>query len=151
MCLIVIENGLICEDHDLLKKMLLLLDLSELLGYYHEDTKVVLSHLALQLLHDFRETEVLNELIDWNVDRADANTLEALVSLLDIIKSFVIFDQVVEATKFDVLFDIVLVDLAALKVLLRTLIVVVRQLLEHLLVQLDPFVDLEVDLEVDGV
>ena len=151
MCLIVIENGLICEDHDFLKKMLLLLDLSELLGYYHEDTKVVLSHLALQLLNDFRETEVLNELIDWNVDRADANTLEALVSLLDIIKSFVILDQVVEATKFDVLLDIILVDLAALKVLLRTLVVVVRQLLEHLLVQLDPFVDLEVDLEVDGV
>ena len=134
LCLIVIENGLICEDHDLLEEMLLLLDLSELLGYYHEDTKVVLSHLVLQLLHDFRETEVLNEIVDWNVDRGDANTLEALVSLLDVIKSFVIFDQVVEATEFDVLLDIILVDLAALEVLLWTLVVVVGQLLEHLLV-----------------
>jgi len=92
LCLIVTENALICKDHYLLEKMLLLVDLSELLGYYHEDTKVVLSHLVLQLLHDFSETEVLNELVDWNVDRGDANTFEALVSLLNVIKCFVIFD-----------------------------------------------------------
>jgi len=92
LCLIVTENALICKDHYLLEKMLLLVDLSELLGYYHEDTKVVLSHLVLQLLHDFSETEVLNELVDWNVDRGDANTFEGLVSLLNVIKCFVIFD-----------------------------------------------------------
>jgi len=71
--------------------------------------------------------------------------------LLNVIKSFVVFDQIVEAAKFDVLFDIVLVDLAALKILLRALVVVVGELLEHLDVQVDPFVDFEVDLEVDGV
>jgi len=49
------------------------------------------------------------------------------------------------------LFDIVLVNLAALKILLRTLVVVVAELLKHLDVQVDPFVDFEVDLEVDGV
>lgn len=49
------------------------------------------------------------------------------------------------------MFDIVLVDLAALKILLRALVVVVGELLEHLDVQVDPFVDFEVDLEVDGV
>ena len=47
--------------------------------------------------------------------------------------------------------DIILVDLAALKILLRALVVVVGELLEHLDVQVDPFVDFEVDLEVDGV
>jgi hypothetical protein len=49
------------------------------------------------------------------------------------------------------LFDIVLVNLAALKILLRILVVVVAELLKHLDVQVDPFVDFEVDLEVDGV
>lgn len=49
------------------------------------------------------------------------------------------------------MFDIVLVNLAALKILLRTLVVVVAELLKHLDVQVDPFVDFEVDLEVDGV
>jgi len=49
------------------------------------------------------------------------------------------------------LLDIILVDLAALKILLRALVVVVGELLEHLDVQVDPFVDFEVDLEVDGV
>ena len=49
------------------------------------------------------------------------------------------------------MFDIILVDLAALKILLRALVVVVGELLEHLDVQVDPFVDFEVDLEVDGV
>lgn len=71
--------------------------------------------------------------------------------MLNVIKSFVVFDQIVEAAKFDVSFDTVLVDLAALKILLRALVVVVGQLLEHLDVQVDPFVDFEVDLEVDGV
>ena len=47
--------------------------------------------------------------------------------------------------------DIILVDLAALKILLRALVVVVGELLEHLDVQVDPFVDFDVDLEVDGV
>ena len=49
------------------------------------------------------------------------------------------------------MFDIVLVNLAALKILLRTLVVVVAELLKHLDVQVDPFMDFEVDLEVDGV
>ena len=49
------------------------------------------------------------------------------------------------------MFDIVLVNLAALKILLRILVVVVAELLKHLDVQVDPFVDFEVDLEVDGV
>lgn len=71
--------------------------------------------------------------------------------MLNIIKSFVVFDQIVEAAKFDVLFDIVLVDLAALKILLRALVVVVGELLEHLDIQIDPLVDFEVNLEVDGV
>lgn len=49
------------------------------------------------------------------------------------------------------MFDIVLVNLAALKILLRTLVVVVAELFKHLDVQVDPFMDFEVDLEVDGV
>jgi hypothetical protein len=49
------------------------------------------------------------------------------------------------------LFDVVLVNLAALKILLRTLVVVEAELLKHLDVQVNPFVDFEVDLEVDGV
>ena len=49
------------------------------------------------------------------------------------------------------MFDIVLVNLAALKILLRALVVIETELLEHLDVQVDPFVNFEVDLEVDGV
>jgi hypothetical protein len=49
------------------------------------------------------------------------------------------------------LLDVILVNLAALKVLLRAFGVLVAHLLKHLLVKIDPFVFFEIRLEVDGI
>jgi hypothetical protein len=48
--------------------------------------------VIFEFLNDFIEPEVFDEIIDWDVNRGDTNTLEGVVILLNVIKSFIVFD-----------------------------------------------------------
>ena len=83
---------LVCKQHNFFEKLFLSVNFFEFFSYDDEDTQVVLLHLGLELVDYLFKTVVIDEFIDWDVDGGDTNTFEGLVSLFNVIKSFVVFD-----------------------------------------------------------
>lgn len=61
------------------------------------------------------------------------------LTIFDVVKGLVVFDQIVKAAEFQIFLNVVLSGLASFKVLSRTFAVVEAELLKDLNVEINPF------------